>query len=306
MRIRVLGSAAGGGFPQWNCGCPNCRGVRESKIRAKPRTQECVAVSADGREWFLLNASPEIRAQVESFSPLHPREARHSPIAGIVLTNGDLDHCLGLLSLRESQPLVVYATDAVRRGFAERNQIVKTLDRFEGQLTWRRLECGSEIDLTLGRGPSSGLRLTPVPAPGKPPIHLEGVEPRNPEENVGVRISEAKSGRAIAYFSAAGGITPGVRSAVADADCVFFDGTFWSATELINLGLGSKRAEDMAHLPVGGPGGSLAELAGLGARRRIFIHVNNTNPILREDSAEAGAVHAAGWEIAEDGMEIDL
>jgi len=306
MRIRVLGSAAGGGFPQWNCGCPNCRGVRESRIRAKPRTQECVAVSADGRDWFLLNASPEIRAQVESFSPLHPREARHSPIAGIVLTNGDLDHCLGLFSLRESQPLVVYATDTVRRGFAERNQIVKTLDRFEGQLTWRQLECGSEIELTVGRAQASGLRLTPVPAPGKPPIHLEGVEPRNPEENVGVRISEAKGGRAIAYFSAAGGITPAVRSAVADADCVFFDGTFWSATELIDLGLGSKRAEDMAHLPIGGPGGSLAALAGLGARRRIFIHVNNTNPILREDSAEAAAVLAAGWEIAEDGMEIEL
>ena len=139
MRIRVLGSAAGGGFPQWNCGCPNCRGVREGKVRATPRSQESVAVSADGAEWVLLNVSPEVRAQIESFEGLHPRGPRHSPIAAIVLTNGDLDHVLGLLSLRESHPLVIYATERMRAGFTEGNVLYRTLERFPEQVTWRPL-----------------------------------------------------------------------------------------------------------------------------------------------------------------------
>src|SRR2546426_9815001 len=141
MLIRVLGSAAGGGFPQWNCGCPNCRGLREGTIRASARTQECVAVSADGSDGcVLLNCSPEIRGQIESAPALHPRAPRHSPIAAILLTNGDLDHCLGLLSLRESHRLIVYATDAVERGFTRGNVLYRTLERFPGQVTWRRSE----------------------------------------------------------------------------------------------------------------------------------------------------------------------
>src|ERR1051325_1933392 len=193
MRIRVLGSAAGGGFPQWNCGCPNCRGARAAAIRAKPRTQECLAVSADGESWILLNASPEIRAQIESFPPLHPKGPRHSPIAGIVLTSGDLDHCLGLLSLRESHPLVVYATDAVTRGFTQRNILYRTLERFEGQVTWRRPELGRETDVD-GR-----LTITAVGTPGKPPVHLERIAPKSDEENVGVVIRETRTEKSLAY-----------------------------------------------------------------------------------------------------------
>ena len=306
MRIRVLGSAAGGGFPQWNCGCPNCRGARAATIHAKPRTQECVAVSADGESWILLNASPEIRAQIESFPPLHPRGARHSPIAGIVLTSGDLDHCLGLFSLRESHPLVVYATDAVRRGLVEGNVLYRTLERFEGQVTWRRLECGREIDLPAGGDCSSGLSLLAAAAPGKQPIHLEGIAPPTTEANVGLRIREPRTGRTLAYASSTGAVDAAVLGLVEGADCVFFDGTFWSERELIELGLGSKQGRDMAHLPIGGEDGSLARLAGLRASRRIFIHVNNTNPVLREDSAEAAAVRDAGWQVAEDGLEIEL
>ena len=308
MRIRVLGSAAGGGFPQWNCGCPNCRGARAAAIRAKPRTQECVALSADGESWILLNASPEIRAQIESFPPLHPRGPRHSPIAGIVLTSGDLDHCLGLFSLRESHPLVVYATDAVRRGLVEGNVLYRTLERFEGQVTWRRLECGREIELAAIDGRPSGLSLLAAPAPGKLPIHLEGLEgiAPTPEVNVALRIRERRDGRTLAYASSTGALDAAVLDLVEGADCVFFDGTFWSERELIELGLGSKQARDMAHLPIGGDGGSLARLAGLRASRRIFIHVNNTNPVLREDSAEAAAVRDAGWQVADDGLEIEL
>jgi pyrroloquinoline quinone biosynthesis protein B len=306
MLIRVLGSAAGGGFPQWNCGCSNCRGQREGTIPVRARTQECVAVSADGDRWLLLNCSPEIRAQIESFPALHPRGPRHSPIAGIVLTNGDLDHCLGLLSLRESHPLVVYATESVRRGFAEDHVLYRTLERFAGQVTWRPLKLGDECDVVGPGGHPIGLSMEAVAAPGKAPIHLEHRGPGSPEDNVALRIREIRSGRVLAYAGAAAGLSDEMRRAFDGADALFFDGTFWSSDELPALGLGTKRAEDMAHLPVGGSAGSLARLANLRAGRRVYIHINNTNPMLREDSAERAQVTAAGWEIAEDGMEVRL
>ncbi|MGH7354793.1 MAG: pyrroloquinoline quinone biosynthesis protein PqqB [Candidatus Rokuibacteriota bacterium] len=299
MLIRVLGSAAGGGFPQWNCGCANCRGVRDGSLKALPRSQESVAVSADGERWLLLNASPEIRQQIESFPPLHPRAARHSPIAAILLTNGDLDHCLGLLSLRESQPLVVYATERVRRGFTEGNVLYRTLERTPEQVTWRALKLGREEDL-------GGLLVEAVPVPGKLPIHLESVFAPDPEDGVGFRIRAGASGRTLAYFSGVAAVTDDVLDALDGADCVLFDGTFWSDDELPSQGLGGKRAAEMAHVPIGGAGGSLAALSGISVGRRIYIHINNTNPILREDSAERVAVVASGWEVAWDGMEITL
>jgi pyrroloquinoline quinone biosynthesis protein B len=306
MLIRVLGSAAGGGFPQWNCGCPNCRGVRAGDPRVTARTQECVAVSTDSTQWFLLNCSPEIRQQIESFPPLHPRGPRHSPIAAILLTNADLDHCLGLLSLRESHPLVIYATERLRRGFTEGNVLYRTLDRFPGQVTWRTLKLGREEELADVEGRPSGLLVEAVAMVGKLPIHLEADGTSDPEDSVGFRIRERATGRILAYLSGAGAVTDAVRRAVEDADCVFFDGTFWSSDELPGLGLGTKRAEQMAHLPVGGPDGSLARLHGLAAPRRIFIHVNNTNPLLRDDSLERATVEAAGWEVARDGMEVRI
>ena len=299
MRIKVLGAAAGGGFPQWNCGCPNCRDVRSGLLAAKPLTQECVAVSAHAERWLLLNASPEIRAQIESCPELHPRGPRHSPIAAIFLTNGDLDHCLGLLSLRESHPLIVYATERVRRGFTEGNVLYRTLERFPGQVTWRALEPGEETEL-------DGLTVKAVPAPGKPPIHLEGRGAPDPGDNIGLLIGDRRTGKRLAYFSAAAAITPAMRAAFDSADCVFFDGTFWTSDELIALGLGDKRAEQMAHLPVGGEDGSLLSLAGMRAPKRIYIHINNTNPLLRPRSAERRQIEAGGWEIAQDGMEVTL
>ncbi len=291
MRIRVLGAAAGGGFPQWNCGCANCSKARARSPDVTPCTQESIAVSADGERWYLLNASPEIRSQIESFAPLHPRSARHSPIAGVVLTNGDLDHCLGLLSLRESHPLTVYATDEVRRGISEGNTMYRTLERFPGQLTWKRFD--AELDERLS--------VQAIPAPGKAPLHLEGRAPPAPGDNVGLVIAER--GKRLAYFSGAAGITREMRSAIDGADCVFLDGTFWSSDELIALGLGTRRAEEMAHLPVSE---SVKILAGASPRRKIYIHVNNTNPILDRTSRERRQVEAAGWEVAHDGMELEL
>jgi len=303
VKIRVLGSAAGGGFPQWNCGCFNCREGRRLGGRAKPRTQESVAISADGESWFLINASPEIRAQIEACPELWPKAERHSPIAGILLTNGDMDHCLGLLSLRESHPLVLYATDAVRAGFTEGNVLYRTLERFPGQVTWRRLELGREHPLG---GMAGALRVTAIPAPGKLPVHLEGrgATP-SAEDSVGFMI-RAGSGRSLAYFSGVAGPSPEIDQALDEATVVFFDGTFWSSDELIAAGLGTKRAEDMAHWPIGGPDGSLRFLSRAQGGSGIYIHINNTNPILMEDSPERRAVESAGLAVAYDGMELEL
>jgi pyrroloquinoline quinone biosynthesis protein B len=300
VQVRVLGSAAGGGVPQWNCGCQNCREARRGTGAVRPRTQESVAISADGAAWFLLNVSPEIRAQIESFPPLTPREPRHSPLAGLVLTNGDLDHCLGLLSLRESHPLTVYATESVRVGFTEGNVLYRTLERFEGQVTWRALAIGREQPLG-----DSGLAITAIATPGNLPLHLKSLRPPSAEDNVGLVVRDQRTGKRLAYFSGVARPSPALERALAEADVLFFDGTFWSSDELIALGLGTRRAEEMSHWPLGGPEGSAAFLARQPGRR-ILIHVNNTNPILREGSAERRALEAAGIEVAADGLELAL
>jgi len=275
-------------------------------VQARARTQESIAVSADGDSWFLLNASPEIRSQIESFPGLHPRGARDSPIQGILITNGDMDHCLGLLSLRESHPLQIYATEQLRRGFTEANSLYMTLERFAGQTTWRTLKLGQEEDLKRLDGRSSGLEVTAVAVPGQPPLHLRGRFAPAPEDNVAFRIRDRANGRTLVYLSGVAAITAEVLAAIDGTQCMFFDGTFWAADELITLGLGDKRAEDMAHLPIGGASGSLAQFANIKVPQRYYIHINNTNPILREDSAERAAVQAAGWHVAYDGLEFEL
>ena len=265
-------------------------------------------MSADGNSWFLLNCSPEIRAQIESFPGLHPRAQRDTPIQGILLTNGDLDHCLGLLSLRESQPLTLYASSRVRRGFTENNVLYRTLQRFDGQVTWRELELGSpgpEQPLRLQNGEPSGLTVRAFPAPGKAALHLDQGKPE-PGDNLGLLIHDLRTHSTLAYVAAVGASSPTVVAATKDVQAVFFDGTFWSSDELIRLGASERRAEDMAHWPVGGPSGSLAFLSPLSAARKVLIHINNTNPILREDSAERAEVHSHGVEVAYDGMELVL
>lgn len=305
MFVRVLGSAAGGGFPQWNCGCRLCAGVRLGTIAAKPRLQESLALSADGRRWALLNASPDIRAQIEAFPPLYPKARRQTPIAAIVLTNGDLDHVLGLLSLREGQRLAVYATEPVRRGFVEGNSLARTLARVPHQIVWRPIAVGEDIPLADPEGVPLGLVMRAVPAPGRPPPHLQGEVAADPLDTVGLSVRDGQ-GRRLCYVPGTSAITPALRALAEGADILFLDGTFWSDDELIAGGLGSATARSMGHLPVGGPDGSLAALAGLAVGRRVFIHLNNTNPLLDEESPERRAVESAGWEVAEDGMEMTL
>src|SRR5262245_4560678 len=261
MLLKVLGSGAGGGVPQWNCGCPNCGEARTGSGRVIPRTQDAMALGA-GSDWFLLNASPDVHRQIEATPALQPRSGRATPIHGVVLTNGDLDHTLGLFSLRESTPLHLYATDSVRRGLTEGNTIFRTLQRFPGQVTWRRLELDRAVELTGPGDRPTGVSIVPVALPGKVPKHLEGLAPPSPEDNVGLWIRDERSGRLAVLATAAASAGDWVRR-IEGADVCFFDGTFWSSDELIRLGLGKARAEDMAHLPIGGDEGSLALLSGL-------------------------------------------
>jgi pyrroloquinoline quinone biosynthesis protein B len=273
--------------------------VRRGDPSLVARTQDSIALSADGDAWIVVNASPEIRAQIEAFDRLHPRAARHSPIAAVVLTNGDLDHVLGLFSLRESHPITVCATNVVREGIAA-NAIYKTLERFDGQTTWRALGLGRAIEL-------AGLSIEAFAVAGKRPVHIEksaNAPPPSPEDNVGLIVSDGHS--RVAYAAAAASIDESVRARIDGVDALFFDGTFWSSDELVAPGLGKARAEDMAHWPIGGERGSLAGLSNVRAKRKIFTHINNTNPILRDGSAERRAVESAGWTVAYDGLDLTL
>jgi pyrroloquinoline quinone biosynthesis protein B len=305
MLLRILGSAAGGGFPQWNCACGNCHGVRTASIRATPRSQESACLTANGTDYVLINVSPDIRTQIEECSALHPRAPRDSPIAAIVLTNGDADHCLGLLSLREWQPLAVYATRSVWRALTERNALFRTLDRFAGHLTWRELVVDAEQELRSASGIPLGLTMQAIAAPGKVPLHLEGIAPPTADQNIGLVLRADSSTARVAYFPSVGQITKTIHQTLARADVVVWDGTFWSNDELIRQGLAQRSAQQMAHVPISGENGSLAHLSNLTAQR-MYTHINNTNPILRDDSREHDSAAAAGWDVAYDGMEVKL
>jgi pyrroloquinoline quinone biosynthesis protein B len=274
--------------------------VRAGDGRIEARTQDSIAVSATGERWLLVNASPDVLRQIERFALLQPRRPRDTPIAAVALTNGDLDHVVGLLSLRESQAFAVLATEPVRRGLVERNAMLRTLARSAEHVSWRALELGRELVLN-----DVGVGVTPVAVPGKLPVHLMGLTDPSAEDNVALRIRDLAAGRTLVIATAVGSLD-GVEALVEGADAVFFDGTFWTEDELVAGGLGRALAREMAHVPVGGEGGSLARLAGVRAARRIFTHVNNTNPMLRSDSPERAAVERAGWEVARDGLEVSL
>ena len=303
MRAIVLGSAAGGGFPQWNCGCANCAAVREERPGYLPRTQDSLAVTAStdpttGR-FVLVNASPDILLQIQKTPALWPRAPRHSPISAVVLTNGDMDHVLGLFSLRESYPFALYATASVRRGLEE-SAFIRTLRRFEGQLVMRDITLGQEIALAGADGEPLGLSMIASPMSGKLPVHFVGYAKNAPEDNIALAFTDGQR-RSLLY--AAAGASADVD--LEGHDVVLFDGTFYREDELVRLGLSKSYARDMAHVPIDGQAGSLARLSNLKARR-IYTHINNTNPILAPDSDERRAVEKAGWEIAYDGMQIVL
>jgi pyrroloquinoline quinone biosynthesis protein B len=298
MTAIVLGAAAGGGFPQWNCNCKVCRLAWAGDPRVRARTQASLAVSGDGERWVLLNASPDLRGQIAATAALHPRDGlRGSPLEAVVLTGAEIDQTAGLLSLRERTPFTLMATAATLAAVADnpmfgalaadvvRRRAVAPGQRF-------RLDDSLEAELFM--------------VPGKVPLYLEGENPDTAEEsaaNVGVEITDGKS--RLAYVPGAASVPPSLRELLSRADAILFDGTLFTDDEMLRSGTGAKTGRRMGHMPIDGPDGSLAVLRGLSARR-IFVHINNTNPILVEGSPERLRVEAAGWEVAFDGMEIVL
>jgi pyrroloquinoline quinone biosynthesis protein B len=307
MQIIVLGAAAGGGFPQWNCNCATCRQAWGGAAPAQ--TQASLAVSADGERWLLLNASPDLRAQIPATPALQPRRpGRDSPIAGAVLTNGDVDAVAGLLTLRESWPLALYATPRVLDVLAS-NSIFNVLN--PDYVARRPLALGRPVDLAGKNGTPLGLTVEAFSVPGKVALYLEdrAIEHRlaqRSEDTIGLMISAPATGKRFYYIPACAALDEELARRLKDAPLLFFDGTLWQDDEMIRAGLGDKTGRRMGHLSVSGPAGSLAALAALGIDRRLFIHINNTNPMLCLGSPERRAVEAAGWEVARDGLELDL
>jgi len=310
MLIKVLGSAAGGGFPQANCSCRNCADVRLGRSGLRPRTQSSLAVSPDGQAWVLLNASPDLRQQIAATAALAPkldRGPRGSPIQAVVLTNGDVDHVAGLLSLREGFAFTLYATQRVLDALAG-NSIFDVLDT---HLVPRvPLVTAEPIEL-VNVGSPLGLAIEAFPVPGKVALYLEdaaagrGLGTRE-GDTIGLRIRAPASGASFFYVPGCAAIDAALAQRLRGARLVLFDGTLYSDDELVVQGLSNKTGTRMGHIAMSGPQGSIAALQDLNMQRRIFVHMNNSNPVLREDSPERAEVERAGWEVAFDGMEISL
>jgi pyrroloquinoline quinone biosynthesis protein B len=299
LRILVLGSAAGGGFPQWNCRCPTCQLAWDKDPRVTPRTQSSLAISADGDNWLLLNASPDLRQQILDTPALHPREgSRHSPIKGVLVTNGDIDHLAGLLTLREQQRFSIYGSRTILSQI-ETGSVFGVLNPKLVPL-WP-VELDEEMDTGLG------LVITPFAVPGKVPLYAEGenlVIGEETETTIGLEISAGKS--KFFYIPGCAKVTPKLLARVAGAQLLMFDGTTFTDDEMVRLGLSQKTAWRMGHVPMSGETGSLAMLADSAIARKVYIHINNTNPALIDGSPERKACEAAGWDVAYDGMEIVL
>jgi pyrroloquinoline quinone biosynthesis protein B len=306
MQARILGAAAGGGFPQWNSNALGCRRARAGDPRAKSRTQASLAVSTDGDLWFLLNASPDLRQQIEVNVCLHPRHGlRSSPIAGVVLTGGDVDAIAGLLTLRERQPFTVYGTAQIHQ-VLDANPIFEVLAR--DVVTRQCISVDVPIPLSLPDGRASGLSVTLFPVPGKTPLYLEegGVAPLiiEGEQTVGALITDGS--RRLFFIPGCARMTDALAQRLQGADVVLFDGTLWTDDEMLRASVGSKTGMRMGHMSVSGPNGTISAFETIDVRRKILLHINNSNPILLDDSSERAEVEANGWEVAYDGMEIAL
>ena len=305
MRVHVLGSAAGGGFPQWNCNCRLCHGVRSGTLNAKSRTQSSIVLSGDQTNWLLCNASPDILAQLRAFPALQPaRSVRDTAIRAVLLIDAQVDHTTGLYMLREHrQPLDIWCTDSVREELEGSNPLFRLLGHYCG-VAWHRIPIDGAAFAVDG---VPGLRFTALPITSNAPPYSPHRDHPVPGDNVALQVEDCASGNRLVYAPGLGELDACTSAAMQRADCVMVDGTCWRDDEMIQLGLSQKRARDMGHRALQGEHGMLALLAELpAATRRILIHINNTNPILDEESAEHAQVLAAGVELAYDGMDFQL
>ena len=303
MRVRNLCSAAGGGFSQWNCNCRNCAGLRAGTLRARPRSQSSIAVSGDGERWTLCNASPDVLGQIGATPELQPRGAlRGSGIAAVALTDGQIDHAAGLLLLREGARLSIYSTALVRDDLMEGFPVLRLLDHFCG-VDWHPIPLDGRWFAIAG---VDGVELRALPLESKPAPFSPRREAPQPGDNIGLLIRDQGSKRSVFYAPGLGAIDDRISSEMKSVDCLLVDGTFWTDDEMISLGVGRKRAREIGHLPQSGPGGMIEQLRAFPNARRILVHINNTNPILDEDSEQRRTLEREAIEVAFDGMEILL
>jgi pyrroloquinoline quinone biosynthesis protein B len=306
MRLRLLGSSAGGGLPQWNCACPNCAAARAGEPGFARRTGDSLAFSADGSSWYVINASPDISVQLEAIESLHPsvREGpRNTPIRGVLLTDAELDHTLGLLQLRQGAKLDIYAAPPVLEALSSLFPVRRMVEPY-AEFTWQEMRPGVCLPFFEGT-----ITVSPFRLGGKPPRYAARSNPERAEESdwvVGIRLYDAATGGTAVYAPGVESWSPELESKLAEADLVLLDGTFWRSDELRSLGIGECTAAEMGHVPLSGPGGTLSRLAGVTAARKVLVHLNNTNPILRADSRERLEAKRLGVEIGYDGWEAEV
>ncbi len=305
MRVRVLGSAAGGGFPQWNCNCPNCDGVRKGTINAKRRTQSSIAVTGDNVNWLLFNASPDILTQFQGFPELQPaRSIRDTAVKSVLLMDAQIDHTTGLFMLREGKtPLNIYCTDMVYEDLTTGNPIFNILGHYCG-INWNKISMDS-LDSFEAEGVPN-LKITAVPLSSKAPPYSPHRNNPHIGDNIGIQVEDATSGRKLFYAPGLAEIEDQIKPFMEQADCLMVDGTCWTNDEMAKLGIAQKMSLDMGHLPQSDPGGMIEVLRPLRASKKILIHINNTNPILREDSPERAVLADEKIDVAYDGMDLTI
>nr|WP_232284441.1 pyrroloquinoline quinone biosynthesis protein PqqB [Bacillus timonensis] len=303
--MRVLGVAAGGGFPQWNCACPNCRSVRDGDNALKPMLQSSLVISANDNDWYLVNAGPDVSRQIETFAALHAGPGiRETPLAGVILTDAELDHSIGLLSLREGSQLTIYGTETVKNCLHTSFPVFPMLKNY---CSWEWQTLTPQRKVRIGESSESSILIETVLVSRKPPLYAKTASDKTEGIwEVGFLFQNEWSGKCVAYFPTLDTITPEIESALHKADILFVDGTFWSEDELVSLGATNRNARDMGHLPISGSSGIIEKLASFSAERKILIHINNSNPILKKDSNEAKELKQHGIEIAYEGMELEV
>ena len=304
MFVHVLGSGAGGGFPQWNCNCENCKGVREGKVKATRRTQSSIAISANGEDWILFNASPDIKKQLDDFPLIQPaRTVRDTAITAIVITDAQIDHATGMLTLREhNKPWEIYTTEAVYDDLTTGFPVFSILGHFRG-INHHEIAT-DQVPFSIPT--AEGLEFTAVPLKSEAPPYSPHRGNTVPGDNIGMNIKDTRTGKSLFYAPGLGIAEEHVLDYMRGADCILVDGTVWTDDEMSHEGISDKRAQEMGHLDQSSKGGIMDILNAMEKPRKILIHINNTNPILNEESPQRQILNQAGIELAFDGMDIEL